>query len=293
MIELYILPFDHRSSFIKGILGVKDREPTEEELEKARELKRIIYEAFKKAVEEGVPKENAGILTDEWLGEDVLKKAKQDGFIVCLPVEKSGQKEFIFEFDNWKEHIEKWDPDYVKALVRYNPEGDKELNKRQAKHLAELSDFLKQRKNKFMFELLVLPTEEQKNIEDYDNKLRPELTVRTIEELHSAEVFPDVWKIEGFDKTEDMQKAADKITEKDPGAKIIILGRGESKEHAEKWLMQGAKVSIATGFVIGRTTFLEALEEFNSKKITREQAVDQIKENYKHFVEVWKKAKSS
>ena len=84
---------------------------------------------------------------------------------------------------------------------------------------------------------------------------------------------------------------ADKIAEKDPDARIIILGRGESKEHAEKWLKAGAKVEAAIGFVIGRTTFLKALEEYNSGKIDRKEVVDEIKENFKHFLDVWKKAK--
>lgn len=284
---LYILPFDHRSSFIKGILGVKDREPTEEEINKARELKLIIFDAFTKAVEEGIPKENAGILTDEWLGIDVLKKAKEEGFIFCIPVEKSGQEEFQFDKEDWKKHIEEWNPNYVKALVRYNPEADKELNQRQRDRLSELSDFLKNKENKFILELLVPPTEEEKVIENYDNELRPELMVKAVEEFHKSNIYPEIWKIEGLDKTEDMQKVADKITENDPDAKIIILGRGESKDHAETWLKAGAKVNTSIGFAVGRTIFLKPLEEYNKESISKEEAIDKIKENYKFFVDVW------
>ena len=76
---LYILPFDHRSSFIKGILGVKGREPNEEEINRAKEFKMIIYEAFVKAVEEGVPKDRAGILTDEMLGQECRDRVKEEG----------------------------------------------------------------------------------------------------------------------------------------------------------------------------------------------------------------------
>lgn len=291
--QLYILPFDHRNSFIKVILGVKDREQTNEEVDKAKELKMMIYEAFKKAVEEGVPKEYAGILTDEWLGKEVLEKAKADGVIFCVPVERSGQDEFKFEKIFWKGHIRKWNPSYVKALVRYNPEGDKELNIRQAKRLAKLSRFLKKKNIKFMFELLVPPTEKEKAAENYENKLRPGLMIKAIDELHKAGVFPDVWKIEGLDKTEKMQKVADKIKEGAPDAKIIILGRGESKEHAEMWLKQGAKVNAAIGFAVGRTVFQKPCEDYVNNRISKEKAVDAIKENYTHFVNIWGKAKSS
>jgi myo-inositol catabolism protein IolC len=289
--ELYILPFDHRNSFIKVILGVKDRKPTEVEINKAKELKMMIYEAFKKAVDEGIPKESAGILTDPWLGIDVLKKAKEEGFIFCIPVEKSGQDEFRFERIFWIPYIKKWNPFFVKALVRYNPEGDKELNRRQAARLAVLGRFLKRKGIKFMFELLVPPTESEKKAKDYENRLRPKLMVKAIDELHKAKVFPDVWKIEGLDSAEAMQKVADKVIESFPEAKIIILGRGESRAQAEKWLKAGAKVDAAIGFAVGRTVFQKPCEDYINNRISREKAVENIKEDYVHFVDIWRKAR--
>ena len=49
-----------------------------------------------------------------------------------MPVEKSGQDEFDFQYgDDFGEHIEKFDPFASKVLVRYNPDGDAEMNKRQ------------------------------------------------------------------------------------------------------------------------------------------------------------------
>ena len=58
-----------------------------------------------------------------------------------MPVEKSGQNEFDFEYgDEFGDHIERFDPDFFKVLVRYNPDGDPELNRRQADRLVTLSD---------------------------------------------------------------------------------------------------------------------------------------------------------
>jgi len=290
MQELYILPFDHRNSFIKGILGVKGRKPTKEEIAKARDFKDMIYEAFKKAVDEGVPKCCAGILTDDWLGIDVLDSVKKDGFIFCIPVEMSGRDEFVFDKLFWRSYILRWKPDYVKCLVRYNP-GYKDINQKQNRRLAKLSRFLKRQGMKLMFELLVPPTEDEKMDNDYDNNIRPNLTKISIQEIYGSKIFPDVWKIEGFDKTEDMQAVADLIAKNDKDAKIIILGRGESRAHAEKWLRSGAKVKQAVGFVIGRTTFLKALEDYNCRRISREKAVKEIKDNFIHFYDVWKKVR--
>ena len=73
-----------------------------------------------------------------------------------MAAEKSSRAEFELEYgDAFAEHIEAFDPDFVKVLVRYDPEGDRELNRRQAARLAELSDWLAPRETKFLFELIV------------------------------------------------------------------------------------------------------------------------------------------
>lgn len=63
----------------------------------------------------------------------------------ACPAERSGQDEFDFEYgDEFAQHIESFHPTFWKVLVRYNPEGDKELNQRQAARLQRLSDYLSQ-----------------------------------------------------------------------------------------------------------------------------------------------------
>ena len=50
-----------------------------------------------------------------------------------MPVEKSGQNEFDFDYgEDFGAHIEKFDPDFSKVLVRYNPEDDPVLNRAPA-----------------------------------------------------------------------------------------------------------------------------------------------------------------
>ncbi len=295
MTELFILPFDHRGSFMK-IIGASST-PTEADIAKAREYKRIIFDAFKKSVEEGVPKDKAGVLVDEWLGSEILSEAKRIGFITATPFEKSGQDEFDFEFPNWKEKVEELDPTYVKVLVRYNVEGDAGMNERQAARLAELGEYLSDRENRFLFELLVPATAEQMeqaggDNDKYEQEIRPSLMVAAIKELQDSGVNPDVWKLEGLDSTEKMQAVGDQVMEGNPEAGIIILGRGESAEKAEHWLKMGAKVGNAIGFAVGRTVFKDALSEYAAGKISRQDAVKKISDNYSFFVKVWQKVKA-
>jgi hypothetical protein len=63
---LYILPFDHRSSFEKGLYGWSGA-LSSEQTERIAQTKDIIYDGFKFALGAGLAKDRAGILVDEQL----------------------------------------------------------------------------------------------------------------------------------------------------------------------------------------------------------------------------------
>ena len=54
---LYILPFDHRSSFAKGLFGWKGP-LTQEQTERIVQSKAVIYDAFRLSLAKGVSKEH-------------------------------------------------------------------------------------------------------------------------------------------------------------------------------------------------------------------------------------------
>jgi len=139
---LYIQPFDHRGSFETGMFGWKGP-LTAEQTAQIAEAKQVIYDGFKAAVAAGVPKQKGGILVDEQFGAAILRDAKTQGFITACPAEKSGQDEFDFEYGkDFANHIDTFQPTFCKVLVRYNPEGNQALNRRQADRLRQLSDYL-------------------------------------------------------------------------------------------------------------------------------------------------------
>ena len=293
--SLFILPFDHRSSFFKKMFGVENREPTQEETKKTIELKKIIYDGFKLAVAEGVvPKESAVILVDEQFGDGVIRDAKANGYQVCLSTEKSGQEEFNFEYgEEFGKHIEKYKPTFVKALVRYNPEDDKELNVQQRERLKKLSDFCRQNSYKFIIEPLVPATDQQLESVNgdqnrYDNELRPELMIKMIAEMQAGGVEPDVWKIEGLENSNDYETLVKQIKSNGrDDIDAIVLGRGADDSQVEKWLKAGARVEGIIGFAIGRTIFWQSLVDYKEGKITKEQAAKQISNKYQHFYQVF------
>src|SRR5580692_11282887 len=194
---LYLLAFDHRGSFEKGLFGAK--EPVSDQVKAGIvDAKEVIFEGHLEAVKGGaVPAAAAGVLVDEQFGTTVARSAKMEGTPLAMPVERSGQDEFQFQYgEDFPEHIEAFDPTFSKVLVRYNPEGDAELNQRQSERLARLSRWLRQHERKFLFELLIPPTTEQLDRYEgqgsYDTELRPALVVETIRRLQNADVEPDV-----------------------------------------------------------------------------------------------------
>jgi myo-inositol catabolism protein IolC len=293
---LYILPFDHRSSFEKGLFGWTGA-LNEEQTEKIAQSKQVIYDAFKLAVSKGVARENGGILVDAQFGAAILRDARQNGYITCMPVEKSGQAEFQFEYgQHYEAEIEKFQPVFLKALVRYNPEADEALNQRQAARLKELSDCAHQQGRYFMFELLVPATPEQMDrIEGdqalYDKDLRPSLMMGALKELQNAGVEPDVWKVEGLDNRGDCLKVVE-VARRDGRTDVgcIILGRGSNADKVVAWLTVAASVPGFIGFAVGRTSFWDSLVALRDGKASRQQAVEDIAGCYLRWAEVFTEA---
>lgn len=291
---LYILPFDHRGSFETKMFGWSG-DLTAAQTAEIAAAKQVIYDGFKAAVAAGVPKEKAGILVDEQFGAAILRDATAQGFHTACPAEKSGQDEFDFEYgDEFPQHIEAIRPTFCKVLVRYNPEGEQELNDRQTVRLKRLSNYLHGKSSsRFMFELLV-PAEKSQlaSVGDdkkrYDLELRPALMVRAIEALQDAGVEPDVWKIEGLDRREHCERIVVAIRRAGRDhVGCIVLGRGEDDSKVHEWLSVAAGVPGFIGFAVGRTDFWQPLVEFRAKKSTREEAVAEIARRYREFASIF------
>ena len=294
--KLYILAFDHRGSFQKKMFGIEG-DPTAEQTETISDAKRLIFEGMIEAVDRGAEAGATGVLVDEQFGSDIPKRAHEQGLVLSMPVEKSGQSEFDFEYgDDFPAHIEQFDPDFSKVLVRFNPDDDPELNERQLERLRRLSEWLHSNQRKFLFELLVPATDEQLakvdgDTDRYDAELRPELMRRSIEAIQDAGVEVDIWKIEGVDERGDAAMLAEQARsgEGRENVKCVLLGRGASTDKVDHWLQQAAPVDGFIGFAIGRSIWWDALKSFLAEELERDAAASQIAENYLRFVEVYER----
>ena len=295
--KLYILAFDHRGSFMKAVVG-KSGDLTQEETDKIKDAKTLIFDGMVIAAEAGEDSSIMGVLVDEQFGGSIPEMAKKHGLKLAMPVEKSGQDMFDFEYgDDFGAHIEQFDPDFSKVLVRYNPDyADAQANKDQLGRLKTLSDWLHDNDRKFLFELLV-PAEPSQlesvggDTARYDAELRPELMIRAITEIQEAGIEPDIWKIEGLDERSDCVRVAEQTRAggRDDVA-CVLLGRGADNDKVDHWLYQAGEVEGFVGFAIGRSIWSDPLKQYLSGDLEREAAAAKVAENYTRFIEVWRQA---
>jgi 5-dehydro-2-deoxygluconokinase len=299
--KLYILAFDHRGSFQKKMFGIQG-DPTPEETDRIADSKRLIFEGMVKAAATGaVHPDQEGVLVDEQFGSTVPQQAKERGLKLAMPVEKSGQDEFDFQYgDEFGDHILQFDPAFSKVLVRYNPDGDAEMNAAQLERLKRLADWLHEHDRKFLFELLVPATDEQLasvggDTDRYDAELRPELMRRAIAATQDYGCEVDIWKIEGVDAREDAEMLArqTRTGAGREGVVCVLLGRGASDEKVDHWLRVAAPVEGFVGFAIGRSIWWDALKGFLDGSLQREAAAEQIAENYLRFIRVYEEQETA
>jgi myo-inositol catabolism protein IolC len=257
--------------------------------------KQVIFRGFERALEAG-DVEGAGILIDEQYASEIARTARERRIPFAMPVEKSGQPEFDFEFgEQFGDHLREFSPTFAKVLVRYNPGGDRAMNERQAERLARLSRWLRDDGRKYLFELLVPAepaqlTEAGGDADRYDRELRPGLMIQAIGELQAAGIEPDVWKIEGLDAREDCERVAaatraggrDQVT-------CVVLGRGGDEAKVIHWLQTGAGVPGYIGFAVGRTIWWDALTGWLADG-DADAASEKIAGMYRRLVEAYRAA---
>jgi myo-inositol catabolism protein IolC len=287
---------DHRDSLQREIYGIQG-DPTADEAAQISAGKDAIFDGLRAAIDGGVDAARAGVLVDERYGARVATAARAAGIDLAMPIERSGQKLFLLEYGNfgtkeWLEHVERFDPDQVKVLVRDNPayRGNREL---QFDRLAAVTRELRESGREFLIELLVPPVAAQLESVDgdalrYDRELRPGLTVRVIGDMHEAGIEPQIWKIEGLE-TADAAVAVVVAARRDgrDAVTCIVLGRDAPRERLDHWLTVAAGVEGFRGFAIGRSIWQQPLIDHLAGRATRSELVARVAENYTRFARIY------
>jgi myo-inositol catabolism protein IolC len=290
---LFMLAFDHRNALVGKMLpGRTDR--ADELIPPAKD---VIYDGARAVLADGdLGDGRLAVLVDEQYGAAVARAARRDGVTLAVACERSGQRHFELEYgDDAAAHIDDLDPDYVKVLVRYNPDGDEAENARERAALAEVSALCERLGRKLLFELLVPPTDAQLaaaggDRDRYDAEQRADLTVRTMEAFRSTGTLVHLWKVEGFETERDAAAVARQAAKGAVDAPIIVLGRGADDAKVDHWIRVAAATEGFAGFAIGRSIWWSPVADWLNDACTREEAVERIAASYRRAIGVWRDA---
>ena len=290
---LFILAMDHRASFVELLLGRGSDQPSVQQLGHLRVAKDLVYRGLSTAKAQlafGRP----AVLVDELYGIGVIRSAKEQGMILAIPVEESGQSWFALQWgDAWLDHVQRIAPDYAKVLVRDNPDLPTEKRRAQLDHLAQVSEGLRKINVPLLYELLVPPTPSQlaaadESVDRFDRDVRPALVRQVIADNQVAGVEPRLWKVEGFETVDAARLVADQARTNGRTADLIVLGRDAPAQRLDHWLSVAAQVDGFVGFAIGRSIWEDVVTEWFTGNVDSDTAEAQISEAYLGFVRHWR-----
>lgn len=291
---LYLFAMDQRGWLERAIGEVIPGSPHEVG-RLVQQTKDLCFAGLRRAVEDGVPAGTAGVLVDEQYGLDIARQAKEAGMVLAVPMERADCDVLELEYgDAAMDHVRRVTPDLPKLLIRHNVEGNAEGNAEQLKRLHAVADMVHDGGYRLLLELLVPATVEQMaavdgNVGRYDREVRPDLTVRAVEDIRASGVDVDVWKIEGMDDVDDAGAVARACTE-GTSATCLVLGRNAPWDDVGRWLRHAAVSPGYDGFAIGRTLWWGAVVSWLHRQIDHQQAVSTISAAYLRAVSLYEQA---
>jgi myo-inositol catabolism protein IolC len=283
--HLFVLAVDQRPWLTKALWGHTGTTTPDQRAAAAR-AKHTVLDGLLAAVDGGVSLETAGLLVDDELGPRVAERARAAGVTLSMPLERAGLDVYEDASADVPAYLAHHAPDLAKVLVRYNPEGDADANAVQRRRLAATARAAHDAGSRFLFELLVPPTPQQRdagNADTWAENVRPGLVLRAMEEI-VAGVDVDVWKLEHLGPEQGYADAAALAATHD--ATCLLLGAGAPTEQVDTWLARAARNGFA-GFAVGRSIRWDAVRGLLAGETDHGSAVSVVADRYRHFVDVF------
>jgi myo-inositol catabolism protein IolC len=287
---LFVLAMDHRGSSAKALPGSPSGQP-HIGLSRMRQVKALVYEGLCH-IAGSIPVGREGVLADGASGADVLRRAKSDGLVVLMPIEAPGSRVFELEHhDRFAEHIEAFDPDFLNALVRYNPLDDEGMRHTTITRLAAVSEWAARANRRWIIELLVPPTPGQQathqNRHDFESAARSALTAQAISQLQSGGIHPAAWMLEGFERPDGADEVLAVVAaEREHPAQCIVSGRDAPIDQVAEWLTLAAGRRFV-GFAVGRAIWEESAQRLLAGTLSSEGVIDAVAEAYGTLVDAF------
>jgi myo-inositol catabolism protein IolC len=279
----YVLAADHRRPHLAALLG-RSTDPSPADRPRLVEVKATIAAGFDAAIAAGADPASAGLLVDEEYGAEVARDAVAAGRLVAMPVEASGAGHFTLADPGIVDRVLALRPGCVKALVRYNVEGDPAGRTASESALVALAARLDAETPRLMIEVVVPPTPEQLaeagSVDAFARHRRPALIARAVRALRATGADPDLWKVEGIDDADDARGDADAARADGGVAGLVVLGAGAPAARVAHWLRIAAGTPGYVGFAIGRSLWWDEILDRLAGRTDRDTASRRIATNF-------------
>lgn len=278
---VYMLAADHRwqwEEWCEANHVGRDRIP---------EVKSLIVDGFLQAREASSSVRRFGsLLLDEAYSAQHIRRAQAEGVTVGTSAEKPGAFPLAWGSEP-VDHV--LTGSFVKVLIRYRPEHPRKVQEGQVERLLALQRWCRTHARPLVLEVLV--PRDQEPEDEFEQRHRPAILARALEEMYGLGVTPEFWKIEA---TTDSQAATtiDVALARNPHCRQIILGKGAEVETITRWFAAARDSTTAVGFAIGRSVFWKPCTGYLTGRSTAAEVIEQVASNYVRLIDLWGRSRS-
>jgi 5-dehydro-2-deoxygluconokinase len=274
--EIFGFAFDHRKQLYDLAIDCG------ESLNRIVKLKKLFLNSIEQTIKRSnIDENNVGVLIDDTYGEEALHSLAEKPWWIGRPVELPGSCPLEFEGGgSIGSKLQSWPLTHVvKCLLFYHINDPIELRLKQESKIIELNSACIQSGHQLLLEV-ILP----KDSEEGDSTI-PQILTR----FYSLGIKPDWWKLPAL-KDKSWEQVSDVILQNDMHCEgVLLLGQSASMDAVKSSFEDASKHKICKGFTVGRTIFYEPAKQWMQKKISDQELVDLVSNNYIELINSWKK----
>jgi 5-dehydro-2-deoxygluconokinase len=275
--ELQILAFDHRSQFYdmaRRCGAAEARIPL---------LKKLLLQAAGQVIQAQQLQGRAGVLIDGGAyGADALAAATGRGWWVGRPVELPGSRPLRFDGTlSIGSALVTWPAEQVvKCLVHYHPDDAIDLRLAQEQKVLELWQATRASGHELLLEI-ICPAGVAADV-------APDAAVlRAIQRFYNLGIRPEWWKLAPL-QTAGWQALEVLVRQRDPQCRgAVILGLNQPIAALADSFSR-AQSSIVRGFMVGRSVWADASQQWLGGQIDDQALVAAVAGNFTQLVLAWR-----
>jgi 5-dehydro-2-deoxygluconokinase len=276
--DLCVMAFDHRSQFYDIA-----REAGADE-SRIPALKQLLVRAAEQVERSHQLQGHVGVLIDGGdYGRDALASATGRGWWVGRPVELPSSRPLRFDGTrSVGSALIHWPTEQVvKCLVHYHPDDTPALRVEQEQRVLELWEATRESGNELLLEIIPPKAMTPAGTEDA-------AVLRAVKRFYNLGVKPEWWKLAPMSADGWTQLAA-LVAERDPHCRgAVILGLNQPLQYLADSFVHATN-PIVKGFMVGRTLWVEASQQWLRGQIDDTAFIDTVAQNFATLVEAWKR----